>query len=120
MTILGQFMFEAIHGSVVAARRVQCVLLAQERMESIIANRANLAAWEERALRENPIDGEAKGRRFAEAGFEVYRWEWDFADPENRPGMKQVTVRTYWENPQGTQPWVKCELSTLLVVPESN
>ena len=118
MTVLGQFMLEAIRGSAVATLRMQAVLLAQEKMEDIIAHRADLTAWEERALEENPIDVEAKGRRFAEPGREDYRWEWDIADSENPPGMKRITVRTYWEDPHGSHPWVKSELSTLLVLPQ--
>jgi len=122
MTVLGQFMFEAVNGSALAARRMQAMLLAQEKMELIIANRSDLAAWEERALSENPMDGDVQGkaRLFAEQDFEDYRWEWDFADPEDRPGMKQVTVRTYYEDPHGARPWVQCELSTLLLLPEQD
>jgi Tfp pilus assembly protein PilV len=46
MTVLGQLTFWALNESSFSRHRAEATLLAQERMEDLLAHRADLAAWE--------------------------------------------------------------------------
>lgn len=117
MNVLGHFMLEAIHGSVLAGRRVQALLLAQEQMECLLASRSDLAGWQKRAEAAHPLDSESGKRTFPGEGMEAYQLEWEILEPAKHPGMKEAVVRTYWRNPHGRVEWIVSELRTLVAVP---
>ena len=105
MAILTQLVMAAMQASALAHRQVTGVLLAQERMEEIIANRADLDAWKVSVplrfdydlahstyhfLVKEPGDSRERTER------EDFRWGYTISDVEGRDGLKEAQVHVHW------------------------
>ena len=116
LSILAQISFQALSESVMTRRRAQGVLLAQGKMEEVLASREDLDGWLKQAAKAYPLDPEIDTRRFAEPANGMFRWSCEILDVQNNPGMKEIVVRTYWMRRDQVK-WSKCELRTLLFAP---
>jgi len=116
LSILAQISFQALNESVMTRRRAQGGLLAQGKMEEILANRGDLDGWLKQAAKDYPLDPEIDARRFPETENQMFRWSCEILDVANSPGMKEIVVRTYWSRRDQAK-WSKCELRTLVFAP---
>lgn len=122
MTVLGQLMFWAMHDSAFARRRAAATLLAQERMEDLLAHRADLAAWEAATKARFIYDRKTEAYRFDEAGHErpelsAFRWTWLIEDMKDHPGLKKIGVQLRWLRSGVEGAGGRRELWTTLVAP---
>jgi type II secretory pathway pseudopilin PulG len=117
MTLLTQLVVRGLEESASAQQRMKGVLLAQERMEEILAQRGELAGWEQKVDEEYERDPVSGMYRFAEPGRAAFRWRWRIQDASDHPGLTQVTVWVHWRLPQGENFRPHATLRTLLVPP---
>ncbi len=117
LTIVGQLIFTAINESVMARRRAQGALLAQEMMEETIAHRNDLPAWEKKVDHEFARDKESSYYRFKQKELSPFRWWFDYRRVEGHDGVRKVIVKVYWRRPYGKTFTSNCELQTLLAIP---
>ncbi len=116
ISVLGQLMFGAIEQSIMARRRAEAALLAQERMEEILAHRSGLSAWEARAKKSFEFEKESESYLFKRKGLDSFRWHWQISEFQDSPWLKEIIVRVYWRRPRPTAIWPKVELHTILAV----
>jgi hypothetical protein len=102
MSVLGQLISWAMHESAFSRRRAQATLLAQERMEDLLAHRDDLAGWEAAMKAAYTFDPKLEGYSFNEVdplhprlGF--FRWNWLIEDMKDHPGLKKVRVQLRWQ-----------------------
>ncbi len=107
--------FDSIAESAAAPARAQCSLLAQDRMEWMIANRNDLDGWEAKVKEQCEFDPETKRYRFADKKHAAYEWTYAFSEVEGYPGMQRVVITCWWQHPAYARQLAKCELETLLV-----
>jgi type II secretory pathway pseudopilin PulG len=129
MSVLGQLISWAMHESAFSRRRAQATLLAQERLEDLLAHRDDLAAWEAATKKSFTFDMKTEGYLFDEHDLShpelnrsrpelgSFRWTWLIEDMKDHPGLKKVRVQLRWlrtgvEGAGGTR-----ELWTTLRVP---
>ncbi len=122
LTVLAQLMSWAMHESAFSRRRAEATLLAQERMEDLLAHRADLAAWEAAAKKEFVFDRKTEKYCFDEPGhphpeLAIFRWTWLIEDMKDHPGLKKISVQMYWLRSGVEGAGGKRELWTTLVVP---
>ena len=122
MTVLGQLMSWAMHESAFARRRAEATLLAQERMEDLLAHRADLAAWEAAAKKRFEFDTKTEGYSFDEPGqphpeLASFRWTWLIEDMADHPGLKKIGVQLRWLRTGVEGAGGRRDLWTTLVVP---
>ena len=125
MSVLGQLMSWAMHESAFSRRRAQATLLAQERLEDLLAHRDNLAAWEAATKKAFTFDPKTEAYSFDEPGrsrpeLGSFRWTWLIEDLKDHPGLKKIRVQLRWirtgvEGAGGTR-----ELWTTLRVPQKS
>jgi type II secretory pathway pseudopilin PulG len=101
MTVLGQLTFQALNKSSFSRHRAEATLLAQGRMEDLLAHRADLAAWEAATKKQFQFDPKTEAYCFDETGHphpELYafRWTWRIEDMKDHPGLKKVGVQLRW------------------------
>ena len=101
MTVLAQLMSWAMHESAFSRRRAEATLLAQERMEDLLAHRADLAAWEAAAKKAFEFDPKTEAYCFDEPGhprpeLDAFRWTWLIEDMKDHPGLKKISVQLRW------------------------
>jgi type II secretory pathway pseudopilin PulG len=103
MTVLGQLLFWAMHDSAFSRRRAQATLLAQERMEDLLAHRADLAAWEAATKTRFVYDLKTEWYCFDEREpgpqhpeLSAFRWKWLIEDMKDHPGLKKISVQLRW------------------------
>jgi prepilin-type N-terminal cleavage/methylation domain-containing protein len=123
MSVLGQLLSWGMHESAFSRRRAQATLLAQERMEDLLAHRDDLAAWEAAAKKGFVFDTKSEAYYFDEPGrphpeLGAFRWTWLIEDMKDHPGLKKIRVQLHWlrsgaEGRGGTR-----ELWTALYVPK--
>ena len=121
-TVLGQLMSWAMHESAFSRRRAEATLLSQERMEDLLAHRADLAGWEAAAKKRFEFDTKTEGYRFDEPGqprpeLGSFRWAWTIEDMKDHPGMKKVGVQLRWTRTGAEGSAGKRDLWTTLAVP---
>ncbi len=121
-TVLGQLMSWAMHESAFARRRAEATLLSQERMEDLLAHRADLAAWEAAAKKRFEFDTKTEGYRFDEPGqprpeLDSFRWAWTIEEMKEHPGMRKIGIELRWLRTGMEGAGGKRNLWTLLVVP---
>jgi hypothetical protein len=114
MSFLVEFATQGLTESAMAQRRIRGALLAQEKMERILATRNDLDAWENNARTTYPQDPETGHRRFASEELEDFRWEWQLNSPDDHPQMREVMVRVFWRFPRTKKFYPGCEFRTLL------
>jgi hypothetical protein len=119
MGFLVEFATQGLTESVLTQRRTRGALLAQEKMEEILAARADLEAWEAQAQEVYPEDPDGPHRLFAAEGLEEFRWGWNVLQPEGRPRMREAVVRVYWRFPRRKHFFRGCQIRTLLATPPS-
>ena len=122
MTVLAQLMSWAMHESVFSRRRAQATLLAQERMEDLLAHRADLAAWEAATKKDFVFDRKTEKYCFDEPGHphpELAHLPMDVADRGYEgPSRPEEDQRAdYWLRSGVEGAGGKRELWTTLVVP---
>ncbi len=122
LTVLAQLMSWAMHESAFSRRRAQATLLAQERMEDLLAHRADLAAWEAAAKKEFEFDKKTETYYFDEPGhphpeLNAFRWTWLIEDMKDHPGLKKISVQLRWLRSGVEGAGGKRELWTTLAVP---
>lgn len=117
--ILAQYVVMGIDESAMAQRRAMGYLLAQERLEDLLAHRADLDAYLKAAEALYPPDPEipAVSLRHFDPARKDFRWRWDVKDAPDLPGLKEVTVWVHWQQPQDRSFRPHCRLRTLLAVP---
>ena len=101
MTVLGQLTFWALNESSFSRRRAEATLLAQERMEDLLAHRADLAAWEAATKKQFQFDPKTEAYCFDEPGqprpeLHSFRWTWLIEDMKDHPGLKKIGVQLRW------------------------
>jgi type II secretory pathway pseudopilin PulG len=124
MTVLGQLMFWAMNESAFSRRRAEATLLAQERMEDLLAHRSDLAAWEEATKKRFAFDEKGEAYGFDEPGrprpdLSAFRWTWRIEDMKDHPGLKQVEIQLDWRRTGDMTAAGKRELWSTLAVPKS-
>ena len=107
--------FDAITESAAAPSRAQCSLLAQDRMEGMLAHRNDLDGWEAKVKEQCEYDAETKRYRFADVKYAAYEWTYEFSEVEEYPGMRRAVITCWWQHPAYARQLAKCELETLLV-----
>jgi len=118
MGILAQYLVMGLDESARAHRRAAAYLLAQERMEEILAHRSDLESYLSQAEKRFPRDAEqAAPLRLFDPPRENYRWLWAVSPVEGRPHLREVLVRVYWYQPQGPPFREYAELRTYVAVP---
>lgn len=117
LNVLIVLMVQALDESAMARRRAQGILLAQERMEDILAHRADLSAWEAEARRAFALDPETDLYRFNRAGLDFFRWGWEIQTVEGRPRMRRILVRASWQRRRQKASWSTYRLQSLLTIP---
>jgi len=122
MTVLAQLMSWAMHESAFSRRRAEATLLAQERMEDLLAHRSDLAAWEAATKKEFVFDQKTEAYGFDEPGrphpeLAAFRWTWLIEDMKDHPGLKKIGVQLRWLRSGVEGAGGKRELWTTLVVP---
>jgi type II secretory pathway pseudopilin PulG len=122
MSVLGQLVSWAMHQSAFSRRRAQATLLAQERMEDLLAHRDDLAAWEAATKKTFTFDPKMEAYLFDEPGrsrpeLGSFRWTWLIEDMKDQPGMKKVRVQLQWLRTGVEGAGGKRELWTALRVP---
>lgn len=116
INIMGQLLFQAMGRATMARRRAEATLIAQERLEELLAHRTDLKAWAAKAqetYKPSPLQGMYS---FAERKLEPYCWKWDIGEAEGRPGMREVAVVVRWRA-LGSNWASSVSLRTLLAVP---
>lgn len=114
--VMGKVLSQGVNESIMTRRRAQGVLLAQAKMEEVLAHRDDLTGWLSWADKTYPVDPETARRLFLDPKAARYRWTCDISDVADQPGMKEIVVRCYWPR-RGVEPWATCEFRTLLLVP---
>jgi len=117
MGTLAQLVFSGLQASAAAERQVSGALLAQERMEDLLAHRADLPAWEKVASSQFPFDKEAELYGFERTQWEDYRWMWEITDVQGNQRLKRVNVKVQWRLPRAKEFRGRFDLFCLLAVP---
>jgi len=122
MTVLVQLTFWAMNESSFSRRRAEATLLAQERMEDLLAHRADLAAWEAAAKKRFEFDTKTESYRFDEPGqprpeLHAFRWTWLIEDMKDHPGLKKIRVELRWQRTGAEGAAGQRDLWTMVVVP---
>jgi len=122
MTVLAQLMSWAMHESAFSRRRAEATLLAQSRMEDLLAHRSDLAAWEAAAKKSFVYDRKTELYGFDELDhprpeLAAFRWTWRIEDMKDHPGLKKIGVQLRWLRSGVEGAGGKRELWTTLVVP---
>jgi type II secretory pathway pseudopilin PulG len=97
MSVLGQLISWAMHESAFSRRRAQATLLAQERMEDLLAHRDDLAGWEAAMKAAYTFDPKLEGYFFNDPKLGSFRWNWLIEDMKDHPGLKKVRVQLRWQ-----------------------
>lgn len=117
LNILTQFVIRGMDESSLARRRARAAFYAQERLEEIVAHRADLAAWEARAARTHRPAAVEGMYWFPEPHRSAFCWSWRIEDVKGRPGLRQARVSVRWRTPRRRY-WVHtAQLHTLIAVP---
>lgn len=119
MNVLAQVFVAGLDASAEVRARATAALLAQEKLEEILAARDRLAEWEDAALETYEPAGPEGAARFARPGLERFQWSWRLWDLEGRPGMKEVAVQVWWRPPRADRWNPAPALRTFLAVPPS-
>ena len=95
MTVLGQIISWAMHESAFSRRRAEATLLSQERMEDLLAHRADLAAWEAAAKKRFEFDRRPRDTASTSPASRIpswhsFRWAWLIEDMKEHPGLKKI------------------------------
>ena len=114
MTILAQLVLSGMDQSRMARDRARGALLAQERMEELLAHRDDLTGWQKRVEKAFPFDPEAQMYRFDRRGLGAFYWAWEIKPAENIEGLKEAVVRVHWHMPRRKVLTQKCALHTLV------
>jgi len=117
MSLLARILVGSLEQSQMARQAAQGILLAQERMEDVLAHSADLATWESGAKDQFPFDQEANLYRFQEPERAAYRWDWSIQGMEGQPGLSLVAVGVMWKRPHQEKFGSKCELQSIVAVP---
>ena len=98
MSVLGQLISWAMHESAFARRRAQATLLAQERLEDLLAHRDDLAAWEAATKKSFEFDPKTEAYLFERSRPELgsFRWTWLIEEMKDHPDLKKVRVQLRW------------------------
>lgn len=116
LNIMAQMLFQAMDRATMARRRAQATLIAQERIEEILAHRNDLKAWETRAQNTYKPSTVQGMYSFPDELLSPYCWRWQIADFEGRPAMKEVSVIVRWRTINAN--WTPSfALRTLVAVP---
>jgi len=113
ITFLAQLMLRGMNESRQARERARAVLLAQEQMEEILANRDDLEAWEKGLAGRFDFDRETGMYRCREPERRRFFWNWEVRRPDKHDGMKEVVVRVQWRIPGRRTLATRCELRAL-------
>jgi len=114
MTILAQLVLQGMDQSQIARQRAHATLLAQERLEELLAHRDDLGAWKKSVTGKFPLDKTAGVYEFIRKDVPDFRWSWRVGPVKDVPRMKLVTVRVMWTMPRRKALALACELSTLV------
>jgi len=130
--VLAQLTFWALNESILSRRRAEAALLAQERMEDLVAHRNDLAAWEAAAKSGFETDPVLKGNndqtlyRFDQIQpkqkrpeLQAFRWAWQIADMDGHPGTKKILVQLYVLRPGMIGAGPPRDLWTLVALPKN-
>jgi hypothetical protein len=120
MTVLGQLTFWALNESSFSRRRAEATLLAQERMEDLMAHRSNLAAWE--AAMKDRFDPKTDAYFLDEPAhphpeLHAFRWTWQIEDLKDHPGLKKIGIKLRWARSGVESSAGERDLCTTLAVP---
>lgn len=124
--ILTQFALRSLDESALATRRAKAFLLAQDRMEEILAHRGDLDGFEIRARRDYVIDEEVTGvplYHFTERpgdDYAAYRWRWQINPVEGNPALRDITVWAHWKQPRTADFRMNTQLRTYVAVPRGS
>ena len=124
--VLGELTFWSLNESILSRRRAEAALLAQDRMEDLLAHRSDLGAWEASARSGYQFDRGLELYRFDRLQPEQkrpelapFRWSWKIEDMDGRPGMKKVLVQLYVLRPGMIGAGPAYDLWTLLALPKN-
>ena len=126
ISVLAQLTFWALNESILSRRRAEAALLAQERMEDLLAHRSDLAAWEAAAKSGFEFDRNLQLYRFDQIQpqqkrpeLAPFRWAWQIADMDGHPGTKKILVQLYVLRPGMIGAGPPRDLWTLVALPKN-
>ena len=125
LALLGELTFWATSTTVFSKRYSQAALLAQERMEDLLAHRGDLRGWEEQTRKDFATDDKFVPNMtlytFDTAEDQhpelrtSFRWNWQIKDVPDHPKLKEVQIQLFWRR-QGVTVSARHALTTLLEV----
>jgi len=107
--------FRAIQDGGLVGRRASAALIAQERMEDLLAHAGELNSWAREVEKGFEVDAtEQPGTyRFADADLGDFRWTWEVRAADNEPDLAEARVSVYWRPAGNVAKWPCVRLHTL-------